>query len=133
MTGVLPEAVQRIGRDNCENMLEVINDALSQFQSDRVKLFLMIKTSKRYLERLIRQLGQQSALESKLKGLGTDVGIKREQVQRQLMGAAPKLKALIQRMKTVKQEVEAELQKQFQGRRIQIIGEINNVLQGSTF
>eukprot|EP01025_Chloroclados_australasicus_P030407 TRINITY_DN3051_c0_g1_i5.p2 TRINITY_DN3051_c0_g1~~TRINITY_DN3051_c0_g1_i5.p2 ORF type:complete len:140 (-),score=19.62 TRINITY_DN3051_c0_g1_i5:313-732(-) len=129
MLSVQPENVQRIGRDTCDNMLQVVNDILSQFHNERVKFLLMIKTSKRFLERMQRQLEQQSGQESKLKGLDVEIGKKREETQRQLMGAAPKLKALIQRMKTVKIAVEEELKKQFQGRRIKIIGEINNIMQ----
>ena len=53
---------------------------------------------------------------------------KRREIQRLLASEAPKL-AFVQRQTAhVKREVEAELRKAFDGRQVNIIGEINNVL-----
>ena len=53
---------------------------------------------------------------------------KRREIQRSLAKQAPQLTSVQKHTAHVKTEVEAELSKTFNGRQVNIIGEINNVL-----
>lgn len=57
-----------------------------------------------------------------------EVEAKRRDIQRVLANEAPKLAFVQKRTARVKSEVEAELSKAFNGRQVNVIGEINNVL-----
>eukprot|EP00899_Mesostigma_viride_P011726 jgi/Mesvir1/20554/Mv06231-RA.1 len=89
---------------------------------------ILISSSARHRERLVGSL-RQKLLQSE--GLGAtvrDLEARRVEVRKSLMESRPKLEKLLQSSRELKAEVEKVLSAQFQGRPVNIIGEINNVL-----
>ena len=86
-----------------------------------------LQGSDQYTARLVAALEQRAGKESKYRGAAHDAEVKRRQTQVARVQAAQRLAALQKRTAVLKLEVEAALSKAL-GRRVNIQGEINNLL-----
>ncbi|CAD7703469.1 unnamed protein product [Ostreobium quekettii] len=129
--GVLSEAVGGVEADTLGGMLEAVDAALAAFTGQRPKQLLLIKTSQRFLDRLVKDLEQKRSQEGKWKRSAAAAERRRKDLSQQLAASSVKLAGLIKRTWRVKVEVEKMISAQFQGRTINILGDINSVLSGS--
>lgn len=122
-----PEAVQVVGESAVGEQLAAVEGAIAALAAERLKQLLLVRGSRQHRARLARHLQQAAAKEAKFQQAAEETAAKRVEMQRRLMGYAPKLAALLRRTAMIQREVEAALSAA-NGRAINVIGEINTVL-----
>lgn len=123
-----PESVQRVSLPSVQDQSQALADVLSKMTSKKVKQLIMIQTSKQFLSRLVRHLEQKAGQHDKFLRLARELQAKQEEQERALKSNAPKLQSLLKETASIKQYAEQAISALYNGRQINIIGEINNVI-----
>ena len=91
-------------------------------------LSLRYISTRRYLDRLVKDLERRAGQEDKLAASARESASKCQESKAALVDLGPRIAAVVSRTAAVKQQVEVALSQQFGGRRVNILGEINNAL-----
>jgi hypothetical protein len=108
-------------------MKKELESALQALTADRVVLLTSLSSSAAHRERLMSRLARQAGQADKFRAAAADAEARKVQAQRQLVADSGKLTAIVRRTKEAKLGVEKALGGRL-GRRINVQGEINNVL-----
>lgn len=109
-------------------MLAAIDAVLEQLTSPELKQVLLTCTSRQYLERLCAKLQRKAGQEQRLLAAAAEAQTKMHHAKHSLIAVQPKISALVERTKAIKQYVEKALAGLLNGRRVNVLGEINTVL-----
>eukprot|EP00879_Flechtneria_rotunda_P026236 GHRR01027962.1.p1 GENE.GHRR01027962.1~~GHRR01027962.1.p1 ORF type:complete len:147 (+),score=27.52 GHRR01027962.1:581-1021(+) len=82
----------------------------------------------RYVERLQGSLQRKAGQEAKMLAAAAETQARKQESRAALAGIQPKLAEVVDCTRKIKKAVEAALSKQFNGRHINVLGEINNAL-----
>lgn len=125
---VAPTWIPQHGSESLMAMVSSIAQALNLLTNRKTRDLILISTSVRYLERLEASLIQKKQNESKLHQTMKDLSNKRLELRNNLTMIWPKQEAMVDRTKSIKLLVEKSLSAQYNDRKVNIIGEINNAL-----
>lgn len=125
----VPESVQQVTASQVATMLAGVDAVLDVLVGEAAKQLLLIKSSQRYLDRITRQLKAKQGQEAKFKRMAIETEHKRLDIQRGLVADAPKVQRLVAHTALLKAEAEKGLSAALGGRRVCIIGEINNIIK----
>jgi hypothetical protein len=112
-----------------QGYLTSVRAVLDAFRAPRLTQLLLIRTSKRYLERIVSGIRQQSASIDRLERAAVEHEARRAELSRVTSRSSHELKQIVARTKDIKKRAEAEISKLFQNRPVHIVGEINQMLQ----
>ncbi|GAQ85552.1 hypothetical protein KFL_002410020 [Klebsormidium nitens] len=121
-------SLQQATVDSVRAMETHVAEAIGLLTNRRTRDLIMITHSPKLLERVQSSLHQRRAQEKKSLESIADVDRKRLELRSTLAATWPAEKALVFRVKQIKHESEQVLSQQYNGRPVNIIGEINNVL-----
>ncbi|KAI8466248.1 MAG: hypothetical protein J3K34DRAFT_460987 [Monoraphidium minutum] len=127
LSALLPPAVAAVDGRGAGRLLAGVEGALGALGDGGLRQLLLIAGSGRYVERLARELARKAGQEAKLLAAAAEVEARRHESRAALAGMGPKAAAVAERTRTAQRAVEGALSAQL-GRRVNVLGEINNAL-----
>jgi hypothetical protein len=127
LNALLPPAVAAVDGRAAGRLLTAVQGAICALSAPDLKQLLLIAGSGRYLDRLARELARRAGQEGRMLAAAKEAEARQHEARAGLAGLAPRTAALAERTRTAQRAVEAALSVQL-GRRVNILGELNNAL-----
>jgi len=107
--------------------LGAVNAAISLLEDAHTKHLLLLGTSDQYLERQARQLEQMLESSDKMSSRAEELQLRQDELGATIRETHAKYADVVGTIQAVKSDFEAALSTHFDGRRINLMGDINSI------
>ena len=122
----LPNALQ-LDSAEVQSRLDAVTGAIESLDNEHTRHLLMLGSSEKYLERQVANLRQMLDSAEKMRRRAEELQTRQAELQMTIKGAAPKYQNAVNEIKRAKADLEAALAKHFDGRRVNLMGDINSL------
>jgi len=122
-----PSNIQQQTESSIKGYLTTVNSTMEIINGPKAQQLLMIKHSKRFLDRLVSSVERNLDAIDKINATIQDNIKKRDELKETVAASHPKLDNMIAKTKSLKQQLEGNISKLFKNRKVNIIGEINSL------
>ena len=122
----LPSGLQ-LDRAEAGARLAAVNEAIEALDDEHARHLLLLGASPRYLNRQVASLRQMLDSSAKMRARAEEMQTRQAELSLTIQGAFPRYEGVVGAIKKAKDEFEAALSKHFDGRRINLMGDINNL------
>lgn len=123
----LPKEISLMTKEEIEKYHTSISQVLAICQDSKLKQLLMIKISKKFVERISLSLKQNLDFIEKMKKNISNSQEKKKNLENSIQELKPVIEAIVKETKNYQEFIEKNLSKLFDGREINIFGEINKI------
>lgn len=123
----LPKEISIISKDEFEKYHLGISKLLAICQDEKLKQLLMIKISKKYVERISLSLKKNLDFIEKMKNNILNAQEKKKNLEKSIQELKPIIEKIVKETKEYQEYIEKNLSKFLDGREINIYGEINKI------
>ncbi|KAG2392669.1 hypothetical protein C9374_011394 [Naegleria lovaniensis] len=121
-----PQAIKSLSRDELSQFKKVVANIIATLNNPHFKQLVLIKTSKKFVERLVQSLTQKVEIMSKVRSNLESVDSQRISLNSSIKKQQPTLEKLKRQTKEYQQYVQQTLSERL-GKRVLIFGEINKI------
>lgn len=125
----VPHRLALQSHQTSQSYLASVRVALVALRAPRLTQLLLVRTSKRYVERVLAGIRQQQASVERLERAAVEHEARRAELARVTARSSHELSQILEKTRATKKRVEVEIAKLFQNRPVHIVGEINQMLQ----
>ncbi|KHJ77448.1 hypothetical protein OESDEN_22932 [Oesophagostomum dentatum] len=123
-----PVEISKVSSSQLTEWISKINSILSQL-TDQQKIHLFrIRSSPQFVEKLVEEIEAKRGLEGRYKKMATLMVEKQKEAQEQTAKAGQELQSVITSTKQLQKQIEEEISKKYDGRRVNIMGGITAAL-----
>ena len=122
----LPSALQ-LDAAEVVARVEAVGEAIDALDNEHTRHLQLLGSSDKYLERQVANLRQMLDSAEKMRRRAEELQTRQAELQMTIQGAQPKYQAAVDAIKQAKAELEAALSKHFDGRRVNLMGDINSL------
>lgn len=123
----MPDSIRRVSEDDARIMLQSVQDVRDSLTSSDASHILALQSNPRVFDRTARELMQLLASAIRAHDAIGALHEKRARIASDLATEIPKIEVLSKKTRAVVNDIEAALTKLYNGRTVNILGEINNV------
>ena len=116
-----------LDRNTTRDGISAVSAAIETLDSEHARHLLLLSSSERYLERQAASLRQMLDSSEKMRGRAEELQTRQAELQLLIKSTYPKYEAAVGAIRSTKAEFEAALSKHFDGRRVNLMGEINQI------
>ncbi|CAI2352457.1 unnamed protein product [Caenorhabditis sp. 36 PRJEB53466] len=125
-----PEIISSVNEKDMKNWIEVIEKILSEFNnSQKVHLF-KIRGCPQYVEHVVEELEKKRDLNTRYKRLQNLMTEKQDAARLAVSKSTDELKIIVESTRVLQKQVENEISAKYNGRRVNLMGGINQALVG---
>nr|CAG4709934.1 unnamed protein product [Naegleria fowleri] len=121
-----PQSIKSLTKDELSQFKKVVSNIISTLNNPHFKQLVLIKTSKKFVERLVQSLTQKVEIMSKVRSNLESVDSQRITLNTSIKKQQPTLEKLKRQTKEYQQYVQQTLSDRL-GKRVLIFGEINKI------
>lgn len=109
--------------------LSAVRGALTALRASRLTQLLMVRSSRRFIDRLVAGIRQQLQAIERMDRASVAHEARRIELNKATQKASHELHQLLAQCRTLKSQMEGEISRLFQNRPVHLVGEINQMLQ----
>ena len=119
---------QQLDKAEVETRLTALNEAIDALDSEHARhLLLLGAPDGKYLDRQVSSLRQMLDTAEKMRGRAEELQTRQAELQMTIKGTYPKYEGVVSGIKAAKASLEGALSEHFDGRRVNLMGDINQL------
>ncbi|CAI5451205.1 unnamed protein product [Caenorhabditis angaria] len=125
-----PETIAKVTDKNLKEWISQIEKIITKLNNSQKKHLYKIRGSPQYVEQVVEDLEKKRDLEARYKRLQKLMLDKQEEARNVVAKTNEELKQVVESTRQLQKQVEAEISKKYNGRRVNLMGGINQALAG---
>ncbi|ETN69344.1 hypothetical protein NECAME_15376 [Necator americanus] len=123
-----PSEISKVSPARLAEWISKLKSILDQLSDQQKKHLFRIRSSPQYVEKLVDEIEAKKGLEGRYKGMAALMFEKQKESQEQIAKAAQELQLVVKSTKQLQKQLEEEISKKYDGRRVNIMGGITAAL-----
>lgn len=122
-----PLSLQLQTKESIVVMLSTVNQMLSSLTNVKMQNLQLVRSSPRFVDRLVESLEQKQSLTNKMLQSAEAVALRRDQTYEEQMLLEPKVEIVVTRTRELQKQIEKDISKRYKNRPVNIMGGVNTL------
>uniref|UniRef100_A0A8R1DJH7 CDK5RAP3-like protein n=1 Tax=Caenorhabditis japonica TaxID=281687 RepID=A0A8R1DJH7_CAEJA len=125
-----PEGVAEVTEQDLKGWIQNAENILAELNNSQKVHLMKIRGCPQYVEQVVQEVSQKRDMETRYKRLQSLMTEKQEAAQDAVLRATEELKTIVDSARVLQKQLENEISKKYSGRRVNLMGGINQALAG---